>query len=233
MPKPAVTTEKTPVKRAKTLADEDVRRIAFDLHHEEHGLRSVVAFYLSYYCALRACEIARLEWKNNVLDAKGKIAKRLTVSGGVAKRGGGGELDIPTPLRHALTMLREARPRDRFVFYPLDNRNIARPYEAQTGLKPNSVVQFFTRLYDRFGYDGLSSHSGRRSAITKFSRVASQSGKHSFLDVVQFARHKQADTTLAYIEPNEDRAAIIESLWDDGEISDARRTLRARVMEPA
>lgn len=218
--------EKTPVKRAKTLGEDDIRAIAFDLQHAEHGLRDLVAFYLSFYCGLRACEIARIEWRKNCLDAKGKIAKRLTVTGDVAKRGNGGDMDIPTPLRNALMMLREARPSDRFVFYRLDDMNVGRPFDRQVGLKPNSVVKFFIRLYERYGYDGMSSHSGRRSAITQYARMAGTTGKHSFLDVMTFARHKNADTTLSYIEANAEHGELIETMWSQGEINTAHRTVR-------
>lgn len=233
MSRPVQHIEKSPVKRAKTLGEQDIRRIAFDVQHEAHGLRNLVAFYLSFYCALRASEIARLEWKKNVLDAKGRVAKRVAIGGDIAKRGNGGDLDIPLPLREALTMLREARPSDKFVFYALDDRNVGRSFEAQQGLKPNSVVKFFIRLYERYGYDGMSSHSGRRSAITQFSRLSAKTGKHSFLDVMNFARHKNADTTLAYIEPNDERGEIIESMWGQGEITNARRTIRQQQRERA
>lgn len=216
------TAPRTSAKQAKTLGELDIRRIAFDLQHEPHGLRNLVAFYLSFYCALRACEIARLSWRKNVLDANGNVAKHLRIGGDVAKRGNGGLLDIPAPLRAALTMLREARPKDQFVFYPLDGRNDRLVDPNQKHLKPNSVVKFFVRLYERFGYDGMSSHSGRRSAITQFSRKAAKTGQHSFLDVMNFARHRDPKTTIAYIEPNDERGEIIEGLWGDKDTAPAR-----------
>ena len=199
--------------RAKMLGDTVMKQIAFDLLHDETGSRDLVAFYLSCYCGLRAGEIAKLEWRRHVLDASGQIAPRLTITKDTGKKGSARVLDIPPPLRNALLVLREARPHDRFVFHPMDDRNVRRRLEEQTGVKPNTVVKFFERLYARYGLIGCSSHSGRRSAITKFDRLGSKTGRHSFRDTMEFAGHKNPQTTMIYIDPNEDRAEIVEALW--------------------
>lgn len=222
--------------QAKMLDETQVRQIAFDLLHKETGSRDIVAFYLSFYCGLRAQEIALLEWDRHVFDSKGDIGRFIQITGDIGKKGVARKLDIPTPLRTALTVLREARPRDRFVFHPKDGRNDFRPYDKQEGVKPNTVVKFFERLYARYNLDGCSSHSGRRSAITKFSRLAAKTGEHSFRDVMNFAGHKNPGTTMTYIEPNEERGAIIEDLWGADEMAairnEQRRAARRAARQP-
>lgn len=47
---------------------------------------------------------------------------------------------------------------------------LSKPYQLAS-------VKFFSRAYDAFGFDGCSSHSGRRSFVTGAARAVSQSGR--------------------------------------------------------
>jgi integrase/recombinase XerD len=65
-------------------------------------------------------------------------------------------------------------------------------------LSANSVAHWFKRLYANLGFDGCSSHSGRRSAITRWAKNVSRvSG--SLRDVQELAGHKILATTQRYI----------------------------------
>jgi integrase/recombinase XerD len=65
-------------------------------------------------------------------------------------------------------------------------------------LTANSVAHWFKRLYANLGFDGCSSHSGRRSAITRWAKnVYRVSG--SLRDVQKLAGHKNLATTQRYI----------------------------------
>jgi integrase/recombinase XerD len=58
---------------------------------------------------------------------------------------------------------------------------------------------FFARLYKRMGFQGATSHSGRRTYITRAARKISQAGG-SLRDVQLLAGHSQLSTTQRYIE---------------------------------
>lgn len=211
---PAGDRRRSAAKRAKMLDDATVREIAFHVSEGQHGARNLVIFYLSHFCGLRAQEIAYLQWDQNVLDAKGKINKTLFVGGDIGKYGRERSLEIPSALRLALTTLRDMRPRDRYVVYRLDNLNDRRAVADQRPLLPNSIVKFFERLYEAHGLEGCSSHSGRRGFITKSARTLMKTGKHSVVDVKEMAGHADLNTTMAYIDPNPDRAGVMESMFD-------------------
>lgn len=214
-------------KRAKVLDDATVRQIAFDLSEGPHATRNLVIFYLSHFCGLRAQEIAYLQWDQNVLDAKGKVGQTLFVGGDIGKYGRERDLPMPQALRMALTTLREDRPRDRYVVYRLDNLNDRRATADQRPLLPNSIVKFFERLYEKHGLVGCSSHSGRRAFITKSARVLMKTGKHSVRDVQEMAGHADLNTTMAYLDPNPERAEAMEDLWGPALAPAKSRRLKA------
>lgn len=68
-----------------------------------------------------------------------------------------------------------------------------------TAMQPASVVKWFRSLYAELGYGGCSSHSGRRSFVTKAARSLHLAGG-SLKDVQQLAGHRSLETTQAYIE---------------------------------
>ena len=41
-----------------------------------------------------------------------------------------------------------------------------------------------------------------------------KTGKHSVVDVKEMAGHADLNTTMAYIDPNPDRAGVMESMFD-------------------
>ena len=66
-------------------------------------------------------------------------------------------------------------------------------------LKANSVVNWFVALFKELGYEGCSSHSGRRSFITIAARNIHRSGC-SLRDVQLLAGHRSIGTTERYID---------------------------------
>ncbi len=70
-------------------------------------------------------------------------------------------------------------------------------------LGPNSVAHWFRRLYRALVFDGCSSHSGRRTFITRAARKVSEAGG-SLRDVQQLAGHASLQTTQRYVEGSTD-----------------------------
>jgi hypothetical protein len=65
----------------------------------------------------------------------------------------------------------------------------------------NSVVNWFAALYRDLDLVGCSSHSGRRTFVTRASRLVFKAGG-SLRDVQQLAGHASIDQTRAHIEGN-------------------------------
>ncbi len=86
----------------------------------------------------------------------------------------------------------EARP-DRTVIYS----------ERGRSLSASSVTLWFHRLYRILRLSGCSSHSGRRTFITRAARRVVEVGG-SLRDVQQLAGHSSLATTQRYIEGSTD-----------------------------
>jgi integrase/recombinase XerD len=68
-----------------------------------------------------------------------------------------------------------------------------------SGLSSGAVTVWFHRLYSGLGMIGCSSHSGRRTFITRAARKISEVGG-SLRDVQQLAGHASLQVTARYIE---------------------------------
>ena len=184
-------------KQAKTLADKQVRAVLAELETHRYPLRDRAMFLLSVKAGLRAIEIAGLRW-SMVMDAEGNIADAIALENRASKgRRGGRIIPLHPDLRGALVALRrergeEARPNRPVIFS-----------ERDSGLSANSVAVWFFRLYDGLGMVGCSSHSGRRTFLTKAARRVSEVGG-SLRDVQQLAGHANLATTALYIATDQD-----------------------------
>jgi integrase/recombinase XerD len=70
-------------------------------------------------------------------------------------------------------------------------------------MTPVSIVNFFAIAYRTIGLDGCSSHSGRRTFITRAARLVHKAGG-SLRDVQILAGHRSIQTTQAYIDGDTD-----------------------------
>jgi integrase len=82
--------------------------------------------------------------------------------------------------------------------------------ERSTRTSPQAIVNLFSRWYEELGFNGCSSHSGRRTFITNAARKISTVGG-SLRDVQALAGHTNLSTTQRYIESHaEAQRRIVE-----------------------
>ena len=77
--------------------------------------------------------------------------------------------------------------------------SVIRSERGGAALRPSSVVNWFARLYRELGFEGCTSHSGRRTFITNAARLVFKAGG-SLRDVQQLAGHRSIEDTQAYID---------------------------------
>ena len=65
------------------------------------------------------------------------------------------------------------------------------------------IVNWFISTYTEIGFAGCSSHSGRRTFITRSARVLARSGG-SLRDIQELVGHRDLGTTQRYIEGDRD-----------------------------
>ena len=74
-----------------------------------------------------------------------------------------------------------------------------------------SIVVWFSRAFQTIGLEGCSSHSGRRTFITRAARLVHKAGG-SLRDVQLLAGHRSIQTTQRYIDGDSDAQRKLVSL---------------------
>ena len=187
-------------KQAKTLSRGQVEAVLGYLAKTRHAARNRVIFLLSAKAGLRAKEIARLTWWMTN-DSQGEIGRMICLQDSASKGKSGRMIPISEELRTALVEYRQTVPH-------------AGPHVISTertlATSPQVIVNLFHRWYRHLGFEGCSSHSGRRTFITNAARKISTVGG-SLRDVQVLAGHSNLRTTQRYIDENpEAHARIVE-----------------------
>ena len=188
--------------KAHIIPDAALDRLIDDIVvHGRTPERDLVIILLSCKAGLRAQEIAGLTWRC-VTGVSNTITDEILIPATVAKKGH--ERVIPTHplLKEALEILRaktKGKTSERIV---LDFHGEA--------MSPNNVAQYMRRTYHRYGLNA-SSHSGRRSVITKLARTANEHGC-SLFDVMRIAGHKDIETTEAYVVHSDNVHTLMRSI---------------------
>jgi integrase len=175
-------------KQAKTLS---ARQLAIALraaNKHRYAVRDRTIILLSVKAGLRAGEIAGLTWPM-VLDAQGRLARHIALRDCAAKNGSGRLIPMHPELTRALNHLRQ-----------LDGPagSVIRS-ERGRAMRASSVVNWFAELYREIGFEGCSSHSGRRTFVTNAARLVAKVGG-SLRDVQQLAGHRSIEHTQGYID---------------------------------
>jgi integrase len=152
---------------AKVLEVAHVRRLISHVQSTRNADRNRVMVLLSFKAGLRAGEIAGLDWRM-LLWPDGRLAKQLNIDHRIAKNGSGRRIPISPELRLALERLR------RLNAYPKGGPVILS--ERGAHMTARSVVNWFRQMYAELGMAGCSSHSGRRTFITRSARLLIKTG---------------------------------------------------------
>ena len=180
-------------KQAKTLSEAQIKAVLAHLSSTKHPIRNAAMFLLSVDAGLRAKEIAALEW-SMITDAEGCLTDAIRLEDRASKGRSGGVVYMSARLRKALAdHMAEARTSEGAVFLS----QYRKPMSAQV------IVNWFFGTYRALGFTGCSSHSGRRTAITRWARKITAVGG-SLRDVQALARHSSLQMTQRYIEVSED-----------------------------
>jgi integrase/recombinase XerD len=178
-------------RQAKVLTDTQQQQALAAVASHRYPERDRVMLLLSFKAGLRAKEIAHLTWAM-VTDSAGKVGDMIALQDLATKGRSGREIPMAEALRQALVEWRAVTPRpgprDRIIFS-----------ERDPGLSPNSVRNWFALLYRRLGFQGCSSHSGRRTFITVAARKIVAAGG-SLRDVQELAGHSSIQMTQRYIQ---------------------------------
>lgn len=179
-------------KQAKTLNDSQIRAVTKYLEGTRNGLRNQIMFLLSLH-GFRAKEVADLK-VSMITDGEGKMSNVILLTNEASKGKSGRTIPMSKQLQELLeSYLRTRGSASEFVIVT----------ERSEKFSANAVTVWFKRLYTKLGFTGCSSHSGRRSFITRCARKVSLAGG-SMRDVMALAGHTNLQTTQRYVEQSTD-----------------------------
>jgi integrase len=189
-----------PGRQAKILSKDSCDNLLVFASTTRHPLRDRLIVLLSVKAGLRAAEIANLTWEM-VLTPAADIGPAIELHDCAAKKSGGRLIPIHPDLGEALRDLRgQVVAAD-----PVIRSQRGRP------MSPVSIVNWFAKAYRAIGLQGCSSHSGRRTFITRAARLVHNAGA-SLRNVQLMAGHRSIQTTQRYIDGDTDAQRKLVSL---------------------
>ena len=177
------------MRQAQTLTDAQLRRVLHYCRSRRHPLRDETIILTSFYAGLRAIEIAALKY-TDVYDEQGAVQDQFTLRATQSKGGRTRTVYIGSKLKRALKENQASivRHRENMPLFP-----------SQKGghFSANTMCQLFLDIYKAVGLKDASSHSGRRTYIT---RLANKGVGVRLL--AELAGHSHISTTQRYIDVN-------------------------------
>src|SRR5882724_10508634 len=177
-----------PGRQAKILSNTEVKLLLTYARRTRNPLRNSLIVLLSAKAGLRAAEIAALSW-DMICDATGDVGTIIELQDRIAKKRSGRRIPIHPDLRKTLKRWRRLSTEGEYVVRS----------ERGPRMTALSVVVWFNRAFKSLGLAGCSSHSGRRSFITRAARLVHKTGG-SLRDVQLLAGHRSITTTQGYIQ---------------------------------
>lgn len=189
--------------KARVLTESEFRRLLVMAKDSSFALRNVAIIYCSFGLGLRAKEIASLKI-SDVADSQFQILDEINLLRSMTK--GEKQRHIYVTNKKVVQALQDH----------LDNLRKQPTFNAQSWLfitqrgsrfQPDVLQKWFRKLYDKSGLTGASSHSGRRTFITRLIEQGVD-----IKAVSRLAGHASITTTSEYVEDNPERLKRIASL---------------------
>jgi integrase/recombinase XerD len=146
-----------------------------------------------------------------VLDPQSQIGSVIELRDSAAKKGSGRLIPIHPDLAKALAAWRKSSGRKSSGLKSSADSTYVVRSERGGQMTPLSVVVWFNRAFHKVGLKGCSSHSGRRTFITRAARLVHRAGG-SLRDVQLLAGHRSIQTTQRYIDGDSDAQRRLVSL---------------------
>ncbi len=191
--------------KARVLNENEFKRLLVMAKDSPFALRNVAIIYCSFGLGLRVKEIAALAFKD-ILDLEFKVLDEVNLKRSMTK--GEKQRFVYITNKKITAALQDyvddMRAKEQEAF------NLKAPlFKTQRGSRfhPDVLQKWFRKLYDKTGLIGTSSHSGRRTFITRLIEQGAD-----IKAVSRLAGHANIATTSEYVEDNPDRLKKISIL---------------------
>jgi integrase len=190
-------------RQAKILTKGQTEGVLAYLTSTRYPERNRAIFLLSVRAGLRAKEIASLTWAM-LTDAEGKIGNAIHLVDQASKGSSGRVIPLNKELKAALEQIQKAQVGGRASPFVVTTERARQTSAA-------AIVNLFAVWYRALGFNGCSSHSGRRGFITNAARKIGTVGG-SLRDVQLLAGHSSLSTTHRYLQTHADAQRRIVEL---------------------
>ena len=186
--------------KARVLNESEFKRMLIVAKNGAMANRNVAMVYCSFGLGLRAKEIASL-CIADVANHQYQLVNEICLTRAMTK----GEKQRVAYLTHK--KMGEALQAHLNDLLHLSRDKPLFQTQRKSRFTPNALQKWFKALYDRAGIVGASSHSGRRTFITRLIEQGAD-----IKAVSRLAGHASIVTTAIYVEDNPDRLKRIVNL---------------------
>lgn len=182
-------------KQAKVLTDAELKRVYAIAESGRHAQRNKLILALSFGAGMRACEIAALR-VGDVIASDGSVVDAAYLESHQTKGSQRQTVYLSKRVRKAVS----AYMGDNSQLTQWQRQRKLLQTQRGGGFTSATIQQFFRQLYKAAGVSNASSHSGRRSFITRLAH----SGVSTAV-IRELARHQNLATTQRYIDVSTDK----------------------------
>ena len=186
--------------QARVLTERELRKVLNFCNTQPHATRNRTMLLCTHMAGMRVGEVAALT-VSDVLAMDGTVKEEIALSAQQTKGNKARTVLVPRKLRDELTSYLQQR-------YGLSNLLAVTQTDTQRALFPtqknpkrgftaNTLCQLFHKIYKDSQMYGATSHSGRRTFITKLADKGV-----GVRVLMALAGHKSIATTQRYIELN-------------------------------
>ena len=177
--------------QARVITERQAKTILTIISKGKHSKRNALVFALSYYAGMRVKEIASLNISTCITN-KGSIREVIYLDASMTKGKKGREVFLNTTVREYLK-----------DFINSDNRTntdiLVRPMGTHKRFTANSLSIVLNNIYKRAGFEGCSSHTGRRSFATRLSEQGT-----SIRVIQRLGGWSSIASVMPYLDANEE-----------------------------
>jgi len=186
--------------QARVLTEKELRKVLNYCNTQPHATRNRTMLLCTHMAGMRVGEVAALT-VSDVLAMDGTVKEEIALSAQQTKGNKARTVLVPRKLRDELTSYLQQR-------YGISNLLAVTQTDTQRALFPtqknpkrgftaNTLCQLFHKIYKDSQMYGATSHSGRRTFITKLADKGV-----GVRVLMALAGHKSIATTQRYIELN-------------------------------
>ena len=186
--------------QARVLTERELRKVLAFCSTQPHATRNRAMLLCTHMAGMRVGEVAALRICD-VLGADGTVLEEIALSPTQTKGNQSRTVLVPRKLRDELTQYLQQRfgIANLLAVTYTDTQRALFPTQKnpQRGFTANTLCQLFHKIYKDTHMTGATSHSGRRTFITKLADKGV-----GVRVLMALAGHKSIATTQRYIELN-------------------------------